>query len=258
MSEKEKFIAAIDIGTTKIVTLVGRKDPAGKLEVLALSKAPSKGVKRGVVQNIEETVNAIKSTVEEVQGTSGVPFAEVFVGIAGQHIKSIRNRGYINRDSDEDEITKDMTESYIFKRLQITSGTKIIPMATVELASGEDRITESSTGDGPVDAACRAIERATGIQGLLLDYGIKSVTQGKDAVGEVTVRVKIDNKPFVGRSVSTDVVIASAKAYLDAVNRALFMRSKKKNATKKKTAAKRSAKKSAARRSTRKTAAKKR
>ena len=106
MSKKEKIIAAIDIGTTKIVSIIGRKNEHKKLEILSLSKAPSKGVKRGVVQNIEETVNAIKSTIEEVQSKSGIIFSEVFVGIAGQHIKSIRNRGYINRNSDEGEITK--------------------------------------------------------------------------------------------------------------------------------------------------------
>ncbi len=128
MSEKEKFIAAIDIGTTKIVTLIGKKNGNGKLEVLSLSKAPSKGVKRGVVQNIEETVNAIKSTVEEVQGTSGVPFSEVFVGIAGQHIKSIRNRGYINRESDDDEITREDIQRLIedMQRIPIDVGEEII------------------------------------------------------------------------------------------------------------------------------------
>jgi cell division protein FtsA len=107
MSAKEQYVAAIDIGTTKIVSIVGQKKENGKLEILALSRAPSKGVKRGVVLNIEETVNAIQSTVEDVQLRSGIIFSNVYVGIAGQHIKSMRNRGYINRDSSDDEITKD-------------------------------------------------------------------------------------------------------------------------------------------------------
>ena len=107
MAKKEQFVAAIDIGTTKIVSLVGRLNENGKLEVLGISKTASKGVKRGVVLNIEETVNAIQTTTAEAIKQSGINFKEVFVGIAGQHIKSVRNRGYINRDSYDVEITKE-------------------------------------------------------------------------------------------------------------------------------------------------------
>lgn len=107
MNKKDHIVAAVDIGTTKIVSIVGRKNENGKIEILGLSKAPSKGVKRGVVLNIEETVNAIRSTVEDVKKYSGIDFNEVFVGIAGQHVRSMRNRGYINRDSNEEEITRE-------------------------------------------------------------------------------------------------------------------------------------------------------
>jgi len=67
MNNKEQYVAAIDIGTTKIVAIVGKKNENNKIEILGLSKALSKGVKRGVVMNIEETVNAIETTVEDVQ-----------------------------------------------------------------------------------------------------------------------------------------------------------------------------------------------
>ena len=97
----------MDIGTTKIVSLVGRQNEQGKLEVLGISQTPSKGVKRGVVLNIEETVNAIQTTSSEAIGQSEIKFNEVFVVIAGQHIKSVKNRGYINRDSYDDEITRE-------------------------------------------------------------------------------------------------------------------------------------------------------
>ena len=107
MSNNEQYVAAIDIGTTKIVSIVGKKNPNGKIEILGLSKAPSNGVKRGVVLNIEETVSAIETTVADVQQRSGIVFTDVFVGIAGQHIKSMKSRGYINRDSIDDEINKD-------------------------------------------------------------------------------------------------------------------------------------------------------
>ena len=128
MNRQNQTVAAIDIGTTKIVSIIGRKNENGKLEVLSMRKAPSKGVKRGVVQNIEETVNAIKSTIEEIKEDSGLGFSEVFVGIAGQHIKSIRNRGYINRESDETEITRDDIQRLIkdMQRIPIDVGEEII------------------------------------------------------------------------------------------------------------------------------------
>lgn len=107
MKQREQFVAAIDIGTTKIVSIVGKKNENGKIEILGLSKAPSNGVKRGVVLNIEETVGAIQKTVEDVQQRSDVAFTDVFVGIAGQHIKSMKSRGYINRESSDDEIHKE-------------------------------------------------------------------------------------------------------------------------------------------------------
>ena len=104
MRQKSNYVAAIDIGTTKIVSLIGKVNEDGKLDVMGMSKTISKGVKRGVVLNIEETVGAIRQTVEEAQEQAGVQFSNVFVGIAGQHIKSIKNRGYINLGKDRDEI----------------------------------------------------------------------------------------------------------------------------------------------------------
>ncbi len=128
MARKDQIVAAIDIGTTKIVSLVGRLNEQNRLEVLGISKTVSKGVKRGVVLNIEETVNAIQTTVNEAQKQSGVRFKEVFVGIAGQHIKSVRNRGYINRDSYEDEIVKEDVQRLIndMYKIPVDVGEEII------------------------------------------------------------------------------------------------------------------------------------
>ena len=105
--KQEQYVAAIDIGTTKIVSIVGKRNENGKIEILGLSKAPSNGVKRGVVLNIEETVAAIRKTVEDVQSRSSIGFTDVFVGIAGQHVKSMKSRGYITRESGDDEISRD-------------------------------------------------------------------------------------------------------------------------------------------------------
>jgi len=104
MSSKDQLVAAIDIGTTKIVAIVGRCDGNGGIEILGLSNTPSTGVKRGVVLNIEETVKAIRTTVDDLEERTGLVMKDVFVGIAGRHIKSKMARGYITRDSHESEI----------------------------------------------------------------------------------------------------------------------------------------------------------
>jgi cell division protein FtsA len=128
MSHKKEFVAAIDIGTTKIVAIVGKKKENGKIDILGISKTASKGVKRGVVLNIEEAVNSIQKTVEDVQFTIGKEISEVFVGIAGQHIRSIKNRGYINRDSYDDEITREDIDALVndMYKIPIDVGEEII------------------------------------------------------------------------------------------------------------------------------------
>jgi len=113
MNKKSQIIAAIDIGTTKIVSIMGRKDEKGKIEILGMSKAPSKGVKRGTVLNIDETVKTIQQTLDGVKADSGMELGDVFVGIAGQHVKSIRNRGYINRKNFDSEITQEEVDKLI-------------------------------------------------------------------------------------------------------------------------------------------------
>ena len=113
MIKKDQTIAAIDIGTTKIVSIIGRKTDKNKIEILGMSRAPSKGVKRGTVLNIEETVATIQQTIDEVREESGIDFKDVFVGIAGQHVKSIRNRGYINRKHFDTEITQEEVDKLI-------------------------------------------------------------------------------------------------------------------------------------------------
>jgi 2-isopropylmalate synthase len=79
----------------------------------------------------------------------------------------------------------------------------------------------SSTGTGPVDAAYRAINELMGVPNQLIEYAVNSVTEGIDAQGEVTVRVDVDGRTFVGRSADTDIVVASAKALMNALNRAM-------------------------------------
>tara|TARA_B100001094_G_scaffold332503_1_gene404889 strand:- start:114 stop:1376 length:1263 start_codon:yes stop_codon:yes gene_type:complete len=106
-----EIVVGLDIGTTKIACLVGRKTEHNKIEILGIGKAPSLGVTRGVVSNIEKTVQSIRSAVEEAEAKSGIEVNVVNVGIAGQHIKSLQHRGMITRDSIEEEISqKDVDE----------------------------------------------------------------------------------------------------------------------------------------------------
>ncbi|MDX9769158.1 MAG: cell division protein FtsA [Tenuifilaceae bacterium] len=105
MAQQNEYVAAIDLGTTKVVTIIGKKSPNGKLQVVSHSKAQSTGIKRGMVLNIEETVASIQRTVEDVQMKSGIIFNDVYVGIAGQHIRSVKNRGSINLTAADEIIT---------------------------------------------------------------------------------------------------------------------------------------------------------
>lgn len=103
--------------------------------------------------------------------------------------------------------------------LTILSGMKIKPRASVSLKRKNKVMKAVSGGDGPVDACYKAIDKITGIKGKLLDYSIQSVTAGKDAQGEVSIKVRLGNEVITARAASTDIVEASAKAYINAINK---------------------------------------
>ncbi|MFH0965868.1 MAG: 2-isopropylmalate synthase [Planctomycetota bacterium] len=115
-----------------------------------------------------------------------------------------------------------IAQTYELKSMRVQSATNETPRAEVALlsASGQGP-SGAGTGDGPVDAVFRAIESAVGLSGTLKDYSIRAVTVGKDAMGEAQVEVEFDGSSVRGRAVSTDVIEASAKAYLNAINRHL-------------------------------------
>jgi cell division protein FtsA len=122
------IIVGLDIGTTKIAAIVGRKNEYGKIEILGHGKTESIGVKRGVVSNIENTVNSIRIAVEEASGKAGFTIAYVNVGIAGQHIKSIQHRGGIIRQNYDEEISRDDLETLLNSmfNLNMSPGEEII------------------------------------------------------------------------------------------------------------------------------------
>ena len=103
--------------------------------------------------------------------------------------------------------------------MQSYSGTAAIPTATVRLSVNGKTKEGASVGDGPVDAVYKAIAQLTGTHARLLRYDIRAVTGGTEAMGEVTVQLEIGNRRVIGRGVSTDIIEASAKAYVDGLNR---------------------------------------
>jgi 2-isopropylmalate synthase len=109
---------------------------------------------------------------------------------------------------------------WTIRGMQITTGTKSIPTAAIELEHRDGHcIREAAVGDGPIDAVFKALGGATGVSPVLLHYRVRSVTDGEDAQGEVTLDAEHDGRRFHGRAVSTDIIEASANAYLDIINR---------------------------------------
>jgi 2-isopropylmalate synthase len=113
----------------------------------------------------------------------------------------------------------DMADEYEFDTFVINSGNRMTSTAVVKVLHKGDSLEEAATGDGPVDAVFNAIEKCTGMSFTLEDYIVRSVTGGKDAQGEVVVKLDKDGKKVRGRGLSTDIVEASVKAYIDAINR---------------------------------------
>ena len=105
--------------------------------------------------------------------------------------------------------------------VHITSGTATVPTATIRLSKQGKVLQDAASGDGPVDACYKTIDRLTGFTPELADYSLHSVTKGKDALGEVTIKLRHRGLDVVGRGTSTDVIEASAKAYVNAVNKLL-------------------------------------
>jgi 2-isopropylmalate synthase len=112
-------------------------------------------------------------------------------------------------------------DEFLLESVVVGGGTHLQPRATVHLRRGDETVEESAIGDGLIDAAMGAIQRAAGVEARLVTFNVSSVTGGSDALGDVVVQLDIDGRRVTGRGVATDVVEASARAYLAAVNRAL-------------------------------------
>tara|TARA_B100000902_G_C27311573_1_gene918739 strand:+ start:2306 stop:3571 length:1266 start_codon:yes stop_codon:yes gene_type:complete len=139
------IIVGLDIGTTKVSIIIGRRNKFNKIEILGTGKSLSSGVSRGIVSNIDKTVNSIKLALEEVEKKDNIKIRDVVVGIAGQHIKSLQHRGEIVRDNIEIEIGQndiDKLKDNMFKLITIP-GEEVIHVIPQEYTvDGEDGIQD--------------------------------------------------------------------------------------------------------------------
>lgn len=174
--ENEKIVVGLDIGTTKICAIVGRKNEYGKLEVLGMGKAESEGVIKGIVTNIDKTVFAIGKAIKEASDMSGIDIRVVNVGIAGQHIRSSIHHGSITRGSNDDEVSIEdvnrLTEDMY--RIVIPPGSEIIHVMP------QDYIVDYEEG----------IKDPVGMSGVKLEADFHIITAQTSAINNINKCVR--------------------------------------------------------------------
>ena len=158
----------------------------------------------------------------------GIELDEDHLNHAFARFKELADRKIQLTDQDlaaivSEELGAAAEDVFVLEALQVGGGTALSPTASVRLRRGEEMIEESAMGDGMIDAAMGAIQRASGVEGRLVSFNVSAVTGGTDALGDVVVQLDALGRRVTGRGVATDVVEASARAYLAAVNRAMLM-----------------------------------
>ena len=123
------------------------------------------------------------------------------------------------------EEMRTVTEAYHLERIQVTCGDRGIPTAAVKLTGPDgNTLADAALGTGPVDAVYKAINRLVKVPNTLTEFSVKSVTEGIDAIGEVLIRIESEGVTYTGRGADTDIIVASAKAYINALNRLLALK----------------------------------
>ena len=126
------------------------------------------------------------------------------------------------------EEMRTVSETYHLDQVQVSCGDRSVPTASVRLIDPEGNVVaDAALGTGPVDAIYKAINRIVGVPNVLTEFSVKSITEGIDAIGEVTIRIESEGKVYTGRGAATDIIVASAKAYMNALNRLLAVKGKK-------------------------------
>jgi 2-isopropylmalate synthase len=140
-----------------------------------------------------------------------------------------KKKGITDRDIESliAEEHRTVSEVYHLDRVQVSCGDRGIPTAAVRLIGPDGKVlADAALGTGPVDAVYKAINRIVGVPNNLTEFTVKSVTEGIDAIGEVLIRIESGGVTYTGRGADTDIVVASAKAYMNALNRLLAARKK--------------------------------
>jgi 2-isopropylmalate synthase len=157
----------------------------------------------------------------------GYQLTDAEIDSAFQRFKEVADRKKAVTDHDllaiigEEQAHRTVTEVCRLLTFQVVAGNETMATATVRLVRDAAVQQEAASGDGPVNALYHAIDRAARFEGQLLDYRLNAVTEGQDALGEVTVRVRSGDRVASGRGTSTDVLEASARAYINAINKIL-------------------------------------
>jgi 2-isopropylmalate synthase len=170
--------------------------------------------------------HAFKKRLQEL----GYDLGENDLNNAFQRFKSLADLKKEIFDEDLDAIVADETmkngEKYKLSHITVTCGSFAVATATVQLEIDGQQVRTAELGDGPVDATLKAIRKLTGTKARLMQYTVGSITGGTDAIGEVSVRLEEGNCTVVGRGSSTDIIEASAKAYINALNRLYYKKEK--------------------------------
>lgn len=147
---------------------------------------------------------------------------------AFEQFKELADKKKLVEDEDIEALVQqkavDIPEAFQLQRFVVNSGNSITATAAVRVTQNGGELEEVATGDGPVDAGLNAVDKLVGMDFDLEDYVLRSVTKGKDAQGEVSVKIHKDGRRYSGRGLSTDVVEASIQAYLNAINKMLHER----------------------------------
>jgi len=166
--------------------------------------------------------HAFKARLEELGYTlSDEEFARAFTAF-----KELADKKKEIGDRDiEALIAEEMrtfSETYHLEHVQVSCGDHLVPTASVKLVGPDGRVmADAALGTGPVDAVYKAINRLVGVPNNLIEFSVKSVTAGIDAMGEVTIKIESGGRTYSGRGAATDIIVASAKAYMNALNRLL-------------------------------------
>ena len=171
--------------------------------------------------------HALKARLEEL----GYGLSEADLDRAFSAFKGLADKKKEVTDRDLESLVAEemrtISEAYHLEQVHVSCGDQSVPTATVKLVTPDGQVlADAALGAGPVDAVYQAINRLVGVPNKLIEFSVTSITEGIDAIGEVTIRIESEGRVYTGRGAATDIIVASAKAYMNALNRLLAAKGK--------------------------------